>query len=105
MNATPHTQTLQLPAQHPSYAGHFPGQPIVPGVLLLDAVVEAAQALQPEREPAQLNIVVCKFMASLPPGAVVQLSLSPSGAAGLSFRVSQGEQTVASGSLRWQDPA
>jgi 3-hydroxyacyl-[acyl-carrier-protein] dehydratase len=30
---------LQAPLEHSCYSGHFPGQPIVPGVLLLDLVV------------------------------------------------------------------
>ncbi|HTU65271.1 MAG TPA: hypothetical protein VMF52_04940 [Steroidobacteraceae bacterium] len=32
---------IRAPLEHPCYAGHFPGRPIVPGVLLLDLVVEA----------------------------------------------------------------
>lgn len=37
---------LDLPfaADHPVFAGHFPGQPIVPGVLLLDWVQGAIEA-------------------------------------------------------------
>lgn len=35
--------TLCVPAAHPVLAGHFPGEPIVPGVLLLDAVRQACE--------------------------------------------------------------
>ena len=29
---------------HPSLPGHFPGRPLVPGVVLLDRVLEAIEA-------------------------------------------------------------
>ncbi len=32
------TAQLVVPPEHPVLAGHFPGAPVVPGVLLLDAV-------------------------------------------------------------------
>jgi 3-hydroxymyristoyl/3-hydroxydecanoyl-(acyl carrier protein) dehydratase len=36
-----------VPADHPSLAGHFPGNPIVPAVVLLDRVLAAIQAQRP----------------------------------------------------------
>ena len=31
-----------LSADHPAFAGHFPGHPIVPGALILDEVIRRA---------------------------------------------------------------
>jgi 3-hydroxymyristoyl/3-hydroxydecanoyl-(acyl carrier protein) dehydratase len=33
---------VQFAPDHPTAAGHFPGNPIIPGALLLDAVLQAA---------------------------------------------------------------
>lgn len=49
--------TLHIPREHPSYAGHFPGQPIVPGVVLLELVLQAAEAL-PGWAPGALEIQI-----------------------------------------------
>src|SRR5437764_6179023 len=52
-------------ADHPSLAGHFPGEPIVPGVVILD---EVAAALAKWREDCQLTgIRAVKFVLPLKP--------------------------------------
>jgi 3-hydroxymyristoyl/3-hydroxydecanoyl-(acyl carrier protein) dehydratase len=33
-----HEATFAVPASHPSLPGHFPGAPVVPGVVVLDLV-------------------------------------------------------------------
>ena len=37
-------QALAVPDTHPSYEGHFPGAPVLPGAVLLDAVLAALEA-------------------------------------------------------------
>jgi 3-hydroxyacyl-[acyl-carrier-protein] dehydratase len=53
-------------ADHPSLAGHFPGAPIVPGVVVLD---EVAAALADWRKESRLTgIPSVKFIAPITPG-------------------------------------
>jgi 3-hydroxyacyl-[acyl-carrier-protein] dehydratase len=55
-----------IPADHPSLAGHFPGAPIVPGVVVLD---EVAAALAEWRKDSQLTAIPSvKFIAPIKPG-------------------------------------
>jgi 3-hydroxyacyl-[acyl-carrier-protein] dehydratase len=59
--------TLNVPEQHPSYAGHFPNFPIVPGVLCLALVFPAVfRELDLDVQLEQLKTV--KFMAPIYPG-------------------------------------
>jgi 3-hydroxyacyl-[acyl-carrier-protein] dehydratase len=52
-------------ADHPSLPGHFPGEPIVPGVVILN---EVAAALTEWRKDCQLTgILVAKFLLPLRP--------------------------------------
>jgi len=59
------SSTLRVRADHPSLPGHFPGRPIVPGVVLLDlALAEAARAFGPLRAAGLSQV---KFLAPLLP--------------------------------------
>lgn len=54
-----------IAADHPSLAGHFPGNPIVPGVVILDEVLRAFEAWRPDERPVGMPVV--KFLAPLRP--------------------------------------
>ncbi|MDB5873450.1 MAG: hypothetical protein JWQ07_2892 [Ramlibacter sp.] len=71
-------------ADHPSLPGHFPGRPIVPGVLLLDNVLQALLRLT-GRDVTHLQQV--KFTSALLPGEQAHASCEVE-AAKFSFRVS-----------------
>jgi len=64
----------KIPANHPSLPGHFPGAPIVPGVVILD---EVAEALAQWRNDTQLvTIRTVKFLAPLKPEQPFLIRLS-----------------------------
>ena len=61
---------LSVPADHPSLPGHFPGNPIVPGVVLLDLVFETIAATLPVE---LVSIVSTKFLQAVTPQMRIDL--------------------------------
>lgn len=87
--------TLPLPIEHdhPAYAGHFPGRPILPGVVLLDQAQRALEAACPCRIT---GLALAKFLSPVTPGEALELDYEAS-AAGLRFEIRCGARRVASG--------
>jgi 3-hydroxyacyl-[acyl-carrier-protein] dehydratase len=64
-----------IPADHPSLAGHFPGVPIVPGVVVLDEVVAALAEWRAESRLTGIPSV--KFIAPIKPGQSFVVGFDP----------------------------
>jgi 3-hydroxyacyl-[acyl-carrier-protein] dehydratase len=90
--------TLTVRAEHPALVGHFPGAPIVPGVLLLDEMVRAAEA-QSVTPARHWRIGSAKFLKPVRPGETLTLvhEALPNGS--LRFFVARGGEAVAHGLL------
>ncbi|QWP77298.1 beta-hydroxyacyl-ACP dehydratase [Lysobacter sp. K5869] len=86
-----------VPADHPCLPGHFPGRPLVPGVVLLERVLEAVQAQHGESSGLRLPQV--KFLQPLLPGEAAQVELEPLAPSRWRFRVRRGEDLLASGEI------
>ena len=66
--------TRTIRANHPTLPGHFPGAPLVPGVVILDEVLAA---LIEWRQDSQLTgIRMVKFLAPLQPEQAFTISFS-----------------------------
>lgn len=81
------TRRIALPidADHPALAGHFPGRPIVPGVVLLDHSLRAlaAEITADGGAGPHWRIGTAKFLSFVRPGEPVHLELddpTPAGA-------------------------
>lgn len=100
--------TLRIPTDHPAFAGHFPGQPLLPGVSLLAEVLEAllADATLAARLGPAPRLAQTKFLAPVRPGAELQIVLDASGR-GLRFEVrdlTAGARLAASGQFEAAAP-
>ena len=97
-------QEIAIAADHPALAGHFPGRPIVPGVVLLDRVILAVSAwLNINASCCRCEIANAKFLSPVSPGDPLQLQLTRQPGAepeSVRFEISSGERRIASGALR-----
>ncbi|MEO6362246.1 MAG: 3-hydroxyacyl-ACP dehydratase [Caldimonas sp.] len=97
-------RALTVAVDHPAFAGHFPGQPILPGVALLALVLEAARAEPPliTAIGTLLHVPAVKFLAVVRPGAALEIEFRL-GPRALDWQVSEAGVTVANGRIQRSD--
>ena len=88
----------RVPVDHPSFAGHFPGRPILPGVLLLAEVMEALRQLGDGSVLEGCEIASAKFLSPVSPGDELTITLNAS-TSGWRFDVNVGAIRAATGSI------
>ena len=87
-----------VPADHPCLPGHFPGRPVVPGVLLLDEVLAR---LAPHVPGTITGVSSAKFLHPVAPGEDVDVTVDPSTGA---FTCEAAGRTVVRGRASLQLP-
>jgi 3-hydroxyacyl-[acyl-carrier-protein] dehydratase len=90
------TSEFSIPVDHPALAGHFPGNPVVPGALMLDEVIAA---LVSSGGKAPIAIVAAKFPRPLLPGQHCSVEFSPQQEGRVQFFCRSQDQVIASGQL------
>lgn len=87
----------QVPVDHPAFPGHFPGNPIVPGVVILDqALVFLANAIGKPITHCKLGSA--KFLSPVGPGETLTYHYTERAGA-IQVAVKRGEQSVAAASI------
>lgn len=78
---------VRIAHDHPAFAGHFPGQPLLPGVVLLSEVLEVLLREAPAALGDQPRVSAVKFLAAVRPGASLEVRWSAPGEPRLRFEV------------------
>ena len=94
----PMLSVIEIAADHPVYAGHFPSFPVLPGALLLDAVLAAIQRAR-AIDVTHCRIAVAKFLAVVRPGDPLSVEHEVSDSGVIRFTIRSLERTVATGTL------
>lgn len=93
---------LEFPEQHPALRGHFPGNPVVPAVVLLDAVLQLASTRTLTdcwASTPHWQIGSAKFHRLLRPGEPLSLELEARSDGSVRFALSSRGALVAQGLL------
>lgn len=96
-----HERVVQVPADHPAFAGHFPGRPILPGVVLLGYACRVLGEVLGRAVPP-CDIASAKFLRPVPPGACLRVRVAETATA-WRFDLFDGDEAVATGTLKVRD--
>ena len=87
---------LTIAPDHPALAGHFPGMPVVPGVVLLDQALHAIGAAL-GCDLSACRIASIKFLSPVLPGQAIEVVHDAGDGAAIRFTLMHGARKVAAG--------
>ena len=98
------TLKLQIATDPPTAAGHFPGNPIIPGALLLAEVLRVIAAAE-KVHLVSCNVKSAKFQHPARPGDCVEIEYTFSATAAIDFKCAVAGIRVLSGIISTTDHA
>lgn len=99
MTESAFTVALPFEPDHPAFAGHFPGRPIIPGVQLLD---RAKRLIEARHGCALGGLQMAKFLSPAGPSDALELAYQRVGG-DVSFEIRSGGRRIASGKFTGED--
>ena len=90
-----HQSQRSISDQHPSLPGHFPGNPVVPGVVILDEVIHALLEWKPQLHVQGFNTV--KFLQPLLPNETFSIEFTHNKSDRMKFECKKKQSVFASG--------
>lgn len=100
-SSTATNRTIVVAPDHPAIAGHFPGCPIVPGVLILTEVMGVLRETLGD-DFAIVGLPAVKFLSPLKPGEALDIHAVHAGHGILAFTCKSGGRPVAKGKLAYR---
>ncbi len=91
----PHSFTIK--STHPSLKGHFPDNPVVPGVVILDEIINIVKSLKPDFTIDAIPMV--KFIHPLLAEQPVSVDIKEKNDTTISFNCSFNEIKLVTGQL------
>ena len=89
---------LAIAADHPAFDGHFPGTPVLPGVVLLDETIHALERAA-GGAPGCWRVSSVKFLRAVAPGEALTLEHEPLASGAIRFSLLSAGLAVATGAL------
>ncbi len=90
-----HRVVWTVPMDHPAFAGHFPGRPILPGVVLLDHVLHHLPA--DVAAAGNCEISSAKFVSPVGPGETIDIAYTAATPGKVRFDIDVDGRRVATG--------
>jgi 3-hydroxyacyl-[acyl-carrier-protein] dehydratase len=96
-------RTLTINRDHPALPGHFPGHPIVPGVVVLEEVIQTLRETYGQ-ELVVTGMPAVKLSSPLRPEKRLTITVVSEDTNTAAFTCQVGSRLVASGSIRFRVP-
>jgi len=95
-----HEEILIIESEHPALVGHFPGNPVVPAVVILEKVFEALRKALPD--PIRISMIPqAKFISPLRPEESLIIRLESEEPGEATFTCHVDSRLISSGSVHF----